>query len=330
MSASVAFKDFNKANAIFLCQLNGKGGMVELDDKSQISSANPAWLGLDYENENSKQWLKNTDLLPDEAKEALSGESNRPRMARIGNGVLFIFNSINTEADERPDQLVTLRVYMTDSFIISTQHRKVSAVDNLRSDLANGLGPDDSSSWLLQIADDLTDQVDDFIGELHGQIIEMEDNVLDQDLPEEGKMPLLRKQLIILRRYFTPQREIFSRLCSERQGMITDDDHLEMQAVTDRLGRGLEDLDACIARMVVIADEINSIMTGAMNRRIYMMSILAIIFLPATLLTGIFGTSLTGTPGTDAASEMAFSIFCIVIVAMVIGIIVWLKRSKWL
>lgn len=141
-------------------------------------------------------------------------------------------------------------------------------------------------------------------------------------------MALLRKQLIVLRRYMAPQRDVFSRLASERLPWMNDDDRRRMQEISERLGRGLEDLDSSIARTAVLSDEISSLMADAMNRRTYTMSLLAMVFLPTTFLTGLFGVNLGGIPGnTDA---FGFATFCMMLVALVLGVAWWLKHSKWL
>jgi len=78
-----------------------------------------------------------------------------------------------------------------------------------------------------------------------------------------------------------------------------------LQEIADRLGRWLEDLDSSIARTSLLADEINARLTEAMTRRTYIMSIMAMVFLPATFLTGLFGVNLGGIPGVHRLSLRA-------------------------
>lgn len=63
------------------------------------------------------------------------------------------------------------------------------------------------------MCDALTDHASEFIEELHDKIIDLEDNLLDQQIPPRGFLALLRKQLIVMRRYMTPAR----RLCAAGQ-----------------------------------------------------------------------------------------------------------------
>ncbi|EIC83451.1 zinc transporter ZntB [Serratia sp. M24T3] len=321
-------EELQVSDAVYAYQLDGKGGVSVIEEDSVASTENPCWLHLDYSLPNSEKWINSTPLLPDNVREALAGESIRPKVLRMGDGTLVTLRSINLNANARPDQLVTIRVYLTDKMIISTRHRKVFSMNEIINDMQHGSGPTDTGSWLVEMCDGLTDHTSDFIEDLHDKIIDFEDALMDQQLPERGQMALLRKQLIVLRRYMSPQRDVFARLASERLPWMTDDERRRMQEISDRLGRGLDDLDASIARTAVLSDEISSLMADALNRRTYTMSLLAMVFLPTTFLTGLFGVNLGGIPGSS--NHLSFAIFCGLLVLLVGGVALWMKRSKWL
>lgn len=321
-------EELQVSDAVYAYQLDGKGGVSVIEENSVASTENPCWLHLDYSLPNSEKWINSTPLLPDNAREALCGESIRPKVLRMGDGTLITLRSVNLNANARPDQLVTIRVYLTDKMIISTRHRKVFSMNEIINDMQHGSGPTDTGSWLVEMCDGLTDLTSDFIEDLHDKIIDFEDALMDQQLPERGQMALLRKQLIVLRRYMGPQRDVFARLASERLPWMTDDERRRMQEISDRLGRGLDDLDASIARTAVVSDEISSLMADALNRRTYTMSLLAMVFLPTTFLTGLFGVNLGGIPGSTY--HWSFDIFCGLLVVLVASVALWMKRSKWL
>ncbi|MGM3185123.1 MULTISPECIES: zinc transporter ZntB [Dickeya] len=315
--------------AVFTYQLDGQGGILPLAESGLGEEGGlPVWLHLDSTQSASVRWLHETTLLPDSVRNALAGESARPRVVRLGEGTLVTLRSINYNPNERPDELVAIRVFISERLIVSTRRRKVAAIDEVMSDLKEGNGPANSGDWIVSIAEALTDHTSEFIDELHERIIDLEDALLEQRIPPRGELALIRKQLIVLRRYMTPQRDIFSRLSGEKFSWMQDDDRRRMQEIAERLGRGLEDLDASIARTTVIADEITSLMTDAMNRRTYTMSLLAMVFLPTTFLTGLFGVNLGGIPGAN--SGIGFGVFCLMLVLLVGGVAWWLKRSKWL
>ncbi|WP_323836744.1 zinc transporter ZntB [Photorhabdus africana] len=317
-----------EADAVYACQFDGQGGMTPIDMDGLATPAQPFWQHLDYRNPKSYRWLMDTDLLPETVKAGLAGESLRPKIMRTGDGMMITLRTINNSESERPDQLVVFRIYINSQIVISSRHRKVYSLEQVLSDLQNGIGAKTTGHWLVEMVDAITDEVGNFIEDLHDNLIELENRVLDQRIPGRGGLALLRKQLIILRRYMAPQRDVFARLASERLLWMSDEDRYRMQEISDRLGRELDDLDGCIARTAIISDEITSMMADAMNRRTYTMSLLAMIFLPTTFLTGLFGVNLGGIPGNEY--YLGFAIFCLLLFGLVLFVAWWLKKSKWL
>jgi len=325
---SIKGSELNVPDAVFAWVLDGRGGARPLEDDDVIDKEHPCWLHLNYTHPDSADWLASTPLLPNNVRDALAGESLRPRVSRMGDGTLITLRCINGSTDERPDQLVAMRVYMDDGLIVSTRQRKVLALDDIVNDLKEGTGPVDCGSWLVDVCDALTDHASEFIEELHDKIIDLEDNLLDQQIPPRGFLALLRKQLIVMRRYMTPQRDVYARLASERLGWMNDDQRRRMQDIADRLGRGLDEIDSCIARTAVMADEIAQVMQESLARRTYTMSLMAMVFLPSTFLTGLFGVNLGGIPGGEY--RYGFTAFCVMLVVLIGGVAWWLHRSKWL
>ena len=321
-------KALQVSDAIIACQLDGKGGVIPIAENDVINCDRPCWLHLNYTQQRSAEWLQSTHLIPDAVRDGLAGDSMRPRVSRLGDGFMITLRSVNLNSDSRPDQLVAVRVFINDKLIVSTRRRKVSAIDDVLIELQNGNGPVDCGGWLVDLCDTLTDHASEFIDELHEKIIELEDALMDQQVPPRGELALLRKQLIVMRRYMTPQRDVYARLASEKLGWMDDDERRRMQEIADRLGRGLEDLDSGIARTGVLSDEIASVMAESMNRRTYTMSLMAMLFLPTTFLTGLFGVNLGGIPGGEW--HLGFGVFCLSLVVIVVAVAMWLKKRKWL
>lgn len=154
--------DVNVPDAVFAWMLDGRGGVKPLENTDVIDEAHPCWLHLNYVHHDSAQWLATTPLLPNNVRDALAGESTRPRVSRLGEGTLITLRCINGSTDERPDQLVAMRVYMDGRLIVSTRQRKVLALDDVVSDLEEGTGPTDCGGWLVDVCDALTDHSSEF------------------------------------------------------------------------------------------------------------------------------------------------------------------------
>ena len=315
------------SDVIYGLTLDGRGGMQPLVTGSEIPAQQPGWLHLDYGNPEAARWLLQTPLLNDAARESLLGQSNRPKLVRMGETVLLILRGINHNKDHRPEEMVALRIYITPDLIISSRRRPLLSEQDVFNQLKLGGGADTPADWLVEICDALTDRAGEFVEELHDKILDLEEMVLMRDMPANGRLALIRKQLIMIRRYLSPQRDLVARLANEKISWLDEDDRRRLLDIADRLRRWLDDLDAGVARTAVLADEINNLMAEATNRRAYQMSVMALLFLPASFLTGLFGINLGGMPGAE--SPTAFWVFCGSLVVMAVGLAFWLKHRRW-
>jgi len=98
--------------------------------------------------------------------------------------------------------------------------------------------------------------------------------------------------------------------------------------LAERVTRFVEDLDAVRERALVTQEEIASRLAEQMNARMYVLSLVAGVFLPLGLLTGLLGINVGGMPGEH--SPLAFWIVCLILVATGAGLVWGLRRLRWL
>ena len=101
-----------------------------------------------------------------------------------------------------------------------------------------------------------------------------------------------------------------------------------LRETAERTARYVEDIDAARERALIAQEELNSRLAEQMNRAMYTLSIVAAIFLPLGLLTGLLGINVGGIPGTE--SPWAFLIVTVFLFLMAVFLIIWFKRLKWL
>ncbi|MDO2949058.1 zinc transporter ZntB [Aeromonas simiae] len=315
------------ADTIYSLQFDGQGGMQPLPEGRELPTEAPSWVHLDYGDPAVARWLLQTPLLGEAAREALLGQSSRPKLVKLGETVLLILRGVNHNQGHRPEEMVALRIYITPDLIISSRRRPLLSEQDVFGQLCQGVGPANPANWLVEICDALTDRAGEFVEGLHDEILELEELVLTRQMPGNGRLARIRKQLIMIRRYLSPQRDLVARLGNEKISWLEEDDRRRLLDIADRLRRWLDDLDAGIARSAVLADEMNNLMAEATNRRAYQMSVMALLFLPATFLTGLFGINLGGIPGAE--SPLAFWIFTGLLLTLALVLGVWLKLRRW-
>ena len=191
-----------------------------------------------------------------------------------------------------------VRVWADAHRVISLRHRKIDAARSIRSDLAAGTGPRSSSEFLAALIDRLLDRIVVVVDELDDTVHRLEAGTLDAPSHQSHRqLADARRQGIALRRFISPQRDVLGRLAIENTSWIPETERVRFRELADRLIRVLEELDTAKDRAAVTQEELASRLAENINARLYVLSIVAAVFLPLGLITGIWGVNLGGIPG---------------------------------
>ena len=312
--------------------LDGKGGGDKVGWK-EISQWSPEkgvlWIHLDYTSGKSDEYIRNLSRMDNVIQDALLADETRPRVTAIGDGLMISLRGVNLNPEADPDDMVSLRFWIEKDRIITTRRRKLLSIQDICTEIENGKGPKNSGEFLENITDRLIyrmgpviDDIEDRVGELEDQVLVRESHSLRPALAS------IRRQTISLRRYMNPQRDAMARLQNEKVSWLTEEHRIQLREVYDHLTRYIEDLDAARERATVTQEELVSRLSEQMDKRMYVLSIVAAIFLPLGFLTGLLGINIPGIPGAEY--KFAFFVFCMFLVVIVIFELLVFKRKKWM
>jgi len=290
----------NEDDLLSACQFDGKGGSTKIapEDLSSIKSTSNTWVHLQLDSEPAQEWLREESGLPSIAVEALFSAETRPRCTIMGGGLLVNLRGVNLNPGEEPEDMVSIRIYLDKDRIFSVRKRKLISVQDIRDGLEVGKGPSNSIEFLLDIADRLLGRMGPIIADLDDGIDDLEEQVISKtNASLRGKLWQLRRQAISLRRYISPQRDALAKLVTERIDWIDTHANQRLREIADRITRYVENLDSARERAAIIQDELSTRLSEQMNRNMYVLSVIAGIFLPLTLITGLLGINVAGIPG---------------------------------
>ncbi|MBN1759236.1 MAG: zinc transporter ZntB [Chitinispirillaceae bacterium] len=275
------------------------------------------WIHLDFESEQSRNWLEEKSGLSAVTVEALLADDTRPRAASMDNGLLITLRGINCNPGADPDDMISIRLWMDDRRIISVRRLRVEAVNDMRKALDEGNGPESPGDFLVMLTDLMSERISGVVDDIDEGLDRIEEMIGERE-PRKLRSELadFRRMIIRVRRYIIPQRETMVRLYMERIGWLSDSDTLRLREIAERTMRIIEDLDLMRDRASIAQEELNGRLSEQMNRTMYAMSIVATIFLPLGLLTGLLGINVGGIPGAD--TPWAFPAVCGILAVLAI------------
>ena len=322
----------NGESLVHAVVLDGKGGGRAVE-WPEIETWDPGqgllWVHLDSKNPEAREWLENKSGLGSLTCESLLEQETRPRNIQTEDGFLLILRGVNRNPGEDPEDMVAIRMLLTEQRIISMRYRRIMAVQDIKKAIDAGKGPQTVAEFLVMITEVIADRMGDVVAEIDDKVDELEDTVLTAESHElRSQLADLRRTGISLRRYIAPQRDVLARLLHDRIAWLNDLDRAHLREVAERTARFVEDIDSARERAAVTQEELNNRLSEQMNKAMYVLSIVAAIFLPLGLLTGLLGINVGGIPGTE--SKWAFGLVTLILVGLAVFLVAWFKKIKWL
>lgn len=312
--------------------LNGDKTSIQLDrDKAAAPALDGAslWQHLDLNQVESKEWLRNDANIDKLTFQALSAEETRPHSFAAHGGLLVVLRGVNHNPGEDAEDMVSIRVWVEKDRILSARVRKMLAIQDIVDTMNDNTGPRSPGEFLTNLIESLANRIGDFVNRLEDELGEIEDH-LETIAPDQMRAQLgsLRRQIASVRRFLAPQRDALDRLYHIDSDILNDRDRQRLREESDRVSRYLEDLDLARERAIVLQEAFLSQLAQQQNSRMYVLSIVAAIFLPLTFVTGLLGMNVGGLPGINNVNGF---LIAVVIMFIATGLItLFFKFKKWI
>lgn len=311
---------------------DGKGGGEPLIGdaiSAHIKNDALAWVHLDANNVNTRAWLEEeVSYLDPFVIEALLEEETRPRMNLVDNGILLILRCVNLNENADPEDMVSIRLWVDEHHIISLRRRSIKAADDIEAKIKQGCGPKNSCEFICMLTSKLFDRMEPVLSQLDEKTDEIEEHILEKaDTALRQSIVDVRKKAILFRRHMAPQRDAIHALIVADIQWFDETYTRYLREVYNQVTRYVEDLGAIRERAQIINDELVNTIADKLNHNMYVLSVIAAIFLPLGFLTGLFGVNVAGIPWAESAN--AFLIFCTFLTLIVLVQIGIFRRLQW-
>lgn len=262
----------------------------------------------------------------------------------------YTFSVIKTPENISEDgtklEMEELFVFLSKQWIVSVHRRKMSVVDAVAkrvkvrglSPYAKGASTDliyyllldnsvDSFYPILDAWDDALDRLDE------GAVstVTRRKNRIDTVREVSSKFGEIRSDLSQLRNTITPTRDILSSVMKGSVPFIQTQNLKNFRDIYDHTFQLVEIVDSYISRSSDIRALYLDLMAAMTNEVLRLLTIVATIFLPLSLLAGVFGTNFTqgiNIPLTHLS--FGFYIFVFILVALGGTMIVLFRRNGWI
>jgi len=232
-------------------------------------------------------------------EDCLESGIHSPKIDNYGEYLFCIFHGVNYAAESDIVETAELELFLGATYVVSNHNFPLLSVDEVRRQVeVTGYpmkrGPDFLAYSLI---DALVDNVLPAIDRMSELTQDVEEQALGSPRPQIPETILrLKRSSRSIHRTMAPQRDLVNRLSRGEYAIVRPDSYIYFRDIYDHLVR-IEDLNSSVHEG---ADNALSIyLTAVANRQNETMRVLAIagaIFLPLTLLAGIYGMNFDNMP----------------------------------
>lgn len=307
-----------------------KGQPIAAEDvAAKRFPAGRIWLHFDYTHTDTLDWFSGFDLIDPAARESILSDETRPRTTEFDSGIVVTLRGVNLNPGSNPEDMVSIRIWANERFVISTRKRHLLSAQETVKDIEALDGPEHCGELISIIADRLTRRMQTVIYDIEEHVTEIEEIALTGKANNlRAQLADLRRQAIALKRYLKPQHEALEALQNPKIKLFSHEDRIALRETTNHLTRYLEELDSVRDRAAVTQEELAGVVSEELNSRMYILSIVAALFLPLGFLTGLLGINVGGIPGAD--NQDAFIWFCLIMGILVALQVYIFRRKRWL
>ena len=279
-------------------------------------TAGMVWVHLPSTGDTTKTWLRDEAKLSEHLVEALTAQETRPRCDGYETGAYLNLRGRSEEEVYPSDLLASVRIWATKGRVISVTRKHLVATDVVEQAVKDG-SADDPGDLITSFATAITNDLDPVVSELGDQIDDCEQE-LDATRVYELRRKVTRARIAAIgyRRFLNPQRAALDKLAQ-----------LQGAAAADRAARMAEELEAIRERASLIHETLTDLRAELIDTRSLIIAIAAMVFLPLTFITGLYGMNVSGLP--YAQKPWAFDAIMIACVAISVGIIAYFLRRHW-
>ena len=310
----------------------------------QIDANTILWVDAESPSEQELTDLKKRFDLDDYAVEDVVHQDQRPKMEDYGKNVFAVVHIPVVKAHR--SEIVELFIFFQKNWIItihSSDSELIRAVDSRVR--ARGLAPlttNPSPDLLLYLFLDfavdayypILDEVEDRLEEIDQKAtttfktrVRRMENIVAIITTIEG----VRKRLMVLRRSLTPTRDMLGMVMRGAVPFVADSSLRSFRDVYDHSFQLLETIDNDRDRTSDVRDLYIELHSASTDNTIKILTLVATIFLPLSLLAGIYGTNFTSgffEPGS--ADPLGFYVMILAMFLITLGSVYAFKRSGWI
>ncbi len=255
----------------------------------------------------------------------------RPKIDEYEAYIFGVFKMLYlTDKNELVNEHVAIVLF--EKCVLVFQEVKDDVFEGVRNRLTNGLGrirTKGSDYLFFALLDAIIDNYFVVLENINTRMEVLEEEVYNHPTPDVAiRIQELKKDVLKIRRYIFPVKELISRLIASESHLISKDTKLFLRDAHDHCTEINESLQIYREMTMSLMEMYMSNMSNKMNEVMKVLTIMASIFIPLTFIAGVYGMNFKNMP--ELQTEYGYFVVWGVMITLFVAMLVYFKNRHWL
>jgi magnesium transporter len=312
----------------------GSTHVVDRVDLAWLQPGSGVWVWVDLSAATPEEARVLTDVFHfhELAVEDALAEIHHPKVEAYGDYLYLILHGIDFKAREHAFRTQEVDFFLGEQYLVTFHNgtsRSISHIGEIcgRNERVLGEGP---AALLYRIIDTMVDNYRPEVDKLGDRL-----DLLEKEVFERPKSTLVKRILDFkrdissLRRVIMPERDAVSRLARREFSQISEGLSYKFRDVHDHLVRLSDEAVYFQDRVSSLLDAHLSNVSNQLNGVMKVLTIISTIFMPMTVLTGMYGMNVP-LPHLPGGEDVAFWWILGIMASVTVVMLVFFRRRRWL
>ncbi|MEI7560277.1 MAG: magnesium transporter CorA family protein [Actinomycetes bacterium] len=292
------------------------------------------WINITRPRSSDREWLEERFDFHPLAYEDVFSRNQRPKIDEYPDHIFAILHFPRFNAEAGRLGAAELDVFVGPGYLITIPNDPIDPVsylfercrqsEEVRADLFSR-----GSGYLLyRVADACVDAGFPMLRKIGGKLEHLEEEIFAGRSSEAVRdISNAKQEIINFRKIVRPQRVVFRDLERSRHPILAEELEIYFDDLEDASERVWQMLEGYKETVEALEATNESVLSHRLNDVLRVLTVLTVIFLPATLISGIMGMN-THVPGQDTTAGFWFTVGAVVFI--LVGALAFFKSRRWL
>ncbi len=256
----------------------------------------------------------------------------RPKMEDYGDYIFIVLKMLYYSEKESEIRAEQVSLVLGSNFVLTFQEKEGDVFTPIRDRIRNGKGrirKMGSDYLAYSLLDAIVDNYFTILEKIGEKVEDIEEDLVTNPSTETiHSIHNLKREMIYLRKSVWPLREVVSRLERWDSALIKDTTVIYLRDVYDHTIQVIDAVETFRDILSGMLDIYLSSISNRMNEVMKVLTIIATIFIPLTLIAGLYGMNFRYMP--ELEWRWGYPIVIIVMLIIGISMLIYFRRRKWM